>query len=846
MKTKNKLILMGVCLGVIILVFVLNIVIRMRNDGGDNIDEELIEENIISQAEAYRLLSYLEYDRMERNLLPINITYAEQGMSDWYDPYVNAMFKMGLISEIIMTSPREALTYGQCKEITDKLILSNPRNKDIYVDLPFDFTKSEDKMLIDDFLYLYVGLLNRVPEEDKKFKDELLFILGKDISDDGRNRIVTDEGKYYYLDAMDYQMFFMSSDEEDLGDVANDQETEIQVKSRKVEKHLNEYYDKAVQAVVSGDEIIYIHNIFTDKIVLNNVWIKEGSGTNLDVFINGIDKTFQTKSSLSQDVEDLVGDISIEDMKVVEISVKPDTIHGKVLQTGKDFIEVEGYGKLSLDENFNIYKLYGELSMEPTSSILVGYENTTFVVSKGIISAALIEESIRAENIRVLLNASGYNGFYHNKVEFTADTDFKITINDEESLYEAGEIIEVGPEDELLSEGRIIIETLSESGRIEILSINRSGGTPKYRGRVEVSVEDEGLLLINELALEEYLYAVVPSEMPTYYGIEALKAQAVCARSYAYRHLLANSLSRYGAHVDDSVSYQVYNNIPENEESVLAVKDTYGKVIEYEGEVITAYYFSTSSGHTTAVEDVWVGGNEISYLSGRLLSVDGDSKDVISQAENENKYSNLKDEENFRAFILDEKYQTYDKEFNWYRWNVTIDSESIKKTLDQKLASRYEANPDLIQSLVSGSIDSGDAVFESKPVETIGDIVDISVLKRGQGGIIKELLIEGTKETIKVMTEYNIRLFMSPEETTLYRKDKSGVDNMSLLPSAFFFVDKDGDSQEADTFTLRGGGYGHGVGMSQNGVKGMADLGKEYEEIIPYFYKGTKLAFIYE
>ena len=845
MKTKNRLMLMGVCLGIIILVFVLNIVSRVRDSGGDDIDVDLIEENIISQAEAYRLLSYLEYDRVERNLLPMDITYAEQGMSDWYDPYVNAMFKMGLISEIIITSPKEALTYGQCKEITDKLILSNPTYKDIYVKLPFDFVKSEDKMLIEDFLHLYVKLLDRTPEEDKKINDELLFVLGKDISED-RDRIVTDQGRYYYLDAMDYEMFFNKFNEEDLGDMNNDPEAETQVKARRLEKDLNEYYDKAVQVLVSGDEVIYIHNISTDKIVLHNVWIKKGAGNNLDIFINGLDKTFQAKSSLSQEIEELVGDVSIEDMQVVEISVKPDIIHGKVLQTGKEFIEVEGYGKLSLDENFNIYKLYGELSMEPTSSILVGYENTTFVVSKGIISAALIEESIKAENIRVLLNTSGYNGFYHNKVEFTADTDFTITIKDEESLHEAGEIIELGQEDELLSEGRIIIETLSESGRIEILSIDRSGGNPKYRGRVELSLEDEGLLLINELALEEYLYAVVPSEMPTYYGIEALKVQAVCARSYAYRHLLANSLSRYGAHVDDSVSYQVYNNIPENEESVLAVKDTYGRVIEYEGEIITAYYFSTSSGHTTAVEDVWTGGKETAYLSGRLLSADEASKDVMAQAENENKYGNLKNEKNFRAFILDEDYKTYDMEFNWYRWNVTIDSESIKRTLDQKLASRYNVNPDLIQSLVSGSIDDGDAVFESKPVETIGDIVDISVLKRGQGGIIKELLIEGTEETIKVMTEYNIRLFMSPVNTTLYRKDKSGVENMSLLPSAFFFIDKDGDSQEVDSFTLRGGGYGHGVGMSQNGVKGMTDLGKEYEEIIPYFYQGTKLAFIYE
>ena len=127
----------------------------------------------------------------------------------------------------------------------------------------------------------------------------------------------------------------------------NDPEAETQVKARRLEKDLNEYYDKAVQVLVSGDEVIYIHNISTDKIVLHNVWIKKGAGNNLDIFINGLDKTFQAKSSLSQEIEELVGDVSIEDMQVVEISVKPDIIHGKVLQTGKEFIEVEGYGKLS-------------------------------------------------------------------------------------------------------------------------------------------------------------------------------------------------------------------------------------------------------------------------------------------------------------------------------------------------------------------------------------------------------------------------------------------------------------------------------------------------------------------
>jgi hypothetical protein len=63
-------------------------------------------------------------------------------------------------------------------------------------------------------------------------------------------------------------------------------------------------------------------------------------------------------------------------------------------------------------------------------------------------------------------------------------------------------------------------------------------------------------MIINELPLEEYLYSVVPSEMPWNYNYEALKAQAICARSFAYKHVMSNSYSEFGAHVDDSTAYQ--------------------------------------------------------------------------------------------------------------------------------------------------------------------------------------------------------------------------------------------------------------------------------------------------
>ena len=98
--------------------------------------------------------------------------------------------------------------------------------------------------------------------------------------------------------------------------------------------------------------------------------------------------------------------------------------------------------------------------------------------------------------------------------------------------------------------------------------------------------------MINELLLEEYLYAVVPSEMPASYPLEALKAQAVCARTYAYARILHAGLPEYGAHVDDSTAFQVYNNILENAQTTKAVRETKGELLWYGQELADTYYYS--------------------------------------------------------------------------------------------------------------------------------------------------------------------------------------------------------------------------------------------------------------
>jgi stage II sporulation protein D len=189
---------------------------------------------------------------------------------------------------------------------------------------------------------------------------------------------------------------------------------------------------------------------------------------------------------------------------------------------------------------------------------------------------------------------------------------------------------------------------------------------------------------------------------------------------------------------------------------------------------------------------------------------------------------------------------TYDSGFNWYRWKATMSIKDIKKVIDKNLENRFNANPELILTMTSEAEDGKEAVFESLPVDTVGNIVDILVLNRDSSGIITELLITGSKKTIKVRKEYNIRALLAPTYDTLIRLDASEVEGLSLLPSAFFMIDKNEKDDKLSSITVSGGGYGHGVGMSQNGVKALADSGKNYEDILLYFYADTDMGFIYE
>lgn len=133
----------------------------------------------------------------------------------------------------------------------------------------------------------------------------------------------------------------------------------------------------------------------------------------------------------------------------------------------------------------------------------------------------------------------------------------------------------------------------------------------EYRGTFRVSVVGEKLRLVNHVGLERYLYGVVPCESPHDWPAEALKAQAVVARSYALVSV------RTGSDFDvySDVRSQVYLGIShEYPESTQAVRDTDGEVVFYNDEIAHTFFFSTSGGRTSAIKDAWPKAKRTPYL----------------------------------------------------------------------------------------------------------------------------------------------------------------------------------------------------------------------------------------
>ena len=589
---------------------------------------------------------------------------------------------------------------------------------------------------------------------------------------------------------------------------------------------------------VIGTQHVILQVAETEKtqVLLEAAWIRANTEQNLTVIYDGKEFVSANLDNSYNGYED-IADIVIEDGGCASVQPYTEKINGKLLSVKERTIELEEFGTYEYDEGIQVYKLFGEYEPYTVADLQIGYDFTDFVLDKrGKIVAALATRDGYLDKIRVVIKTSEFASAYHEEVILKCDTDMAWKSGDREGVIAGGEEVAIGNNSELFGNDRITFVPAALSAKTTLLSVERNQGTPWYRGTMEVERTQEGLLVINELPLDEYLYSVVPSEMPASYPLEALKAQAVSARTYAYAHMQSSRLQSYGAHVDDSAAFQVYNNIMENETTTKAVRETEGVIVSKDGKPVTTYFYSTSCGYGTDIS-AWLAEGE-AYLKARQIGVCADGEN-----EEEN-VTAMTAEEEFRRFICDTDSDSYEKEDSYYRWKyeTAVDEELLLSNLQK----RYGANPEQILTETSDG-------FVPKEIKEFGQLNNIEIVKRAPGGAVTEMILEGSDATVKILSEKNVRYILANVSTELmlgasYEKD--GTAN-GMLPSAFLVIDtvheaSEEEEQQEETekitsYTVYGGGFGHGIGMSQNGAKQMAKRGMDFEAILQFYYVETEL-----
>lgn len=323
------------------------------------------------------------------------------------------------------------------------------------------------------------------------------------------------------------------------------------------------------------------------------------------------------------------------------------------------------------------------------------------------------------------------------------------------------------------------------------------GGNP-YRGVAEVAVNSQGALAgINEVRLEEYLYGVVPRELPpTVWGeVEAQKAQAVAARTYALSGMGKRKADGYD--LLPTTSDQVYGGYAaEHPLSTQAVDATAGVVATYDGKLIQALFSSTTGGHTADNEEAY-NSAPVPYLRG------------VPDAQRGRAFEHVPSLDVFRnsanaASLRARKEGDFESDWSRYhRWT-------------------FEWTADEITQVVSEAVG-----------QPVGRVLEINALERGPSGRV--LKLEYVTEAGRFY-EYKDRI-----RSSLRYINASGTP--SNLLSTLFFIEPVTDPRTKTTvgFKAYGGGWGHGVGLSQTGAVGMAEKGATYDAILKHYYQGIAL-----
>lgn len=304
-----------------------------------------------------------------------------------------------------------------------------------------------------------------------------------------------------------------------------------------------------------------------------------------------------------------------------------------------------------------------------------------------------------------------------------------------------------------------------------------------YRGSIILIQNGSAMTVINEVGLDEYLYSVIGKEMSPSWHIEALKAQAICARTYAINNW--NKYASKGFNLCTTQASQVYGGLSgETPRTVQAVNETAGQIVKYNGKIAQTFFYSSSGGKTANVKYVW--GSEFPYL----VCVDDPYEDAVESSR---------------------------------EWTVTFSREQIAQKCANAGVDVGNVQSIHIAGVDNGTVynvvikgDRGEYVLKNERVRTFFGLKS-QYFTINSGAQDASASIEMIKDTLP----------------SFFRTNANKIVQM-LNSNAVTYA-----PVNADTFVFKGQGWGHRIGMSQYGAKKMAENGFSAAEILMHYFPGT-------
>jgi len=342
----------------------------------------------------------------------------------------------------------------------------------------------------------------------------------------------------------------------------------------------------------------------------------------------------------------------------------------------------------------------------------------------------------------------------------------------------------------------------------------------RYRGVIEPFVQGGRFTAVNIVNIEDYLLSVVPSEMPASWHIEALKAQAVAARTYAlsrhYVHLAE------GFQLCDTIFTQVYRGVEmEHENSTRAVNETRGMMAFYDGRPIEAVYFSSSGGHTEDSENVWI--TSVPYLRAVREVAETDYMEwtrSFTMAQ-------------LTGFMAASGHNIGSVTSVGYR-RSSSSGRVIEITFVGTNGSRTYTNDAIrgaFRHSADGSLQSTNfSIANSVSTASAQDPApadDPDPATPAEDGYIVVSDVHGARRRIPIAELSGVF------GAELLIRDATAPSAANTQASASAIV--------TDILHITGRGWGHGAGMSQFGARGMAEAGFTFDQILKHYYTGIEV-----